>query len=77
MKERPAMFFKTFAEKQIEQKGRDYDRDTREEYVRGKHHGADDLRMSQNHCRALQRELDEARRENAKLKVEIIRLTKS
>ena len=41
----------------------------RAEYERGKQHGADDLRMSQQQCRHLQSELDAAKREIAQLKM--------
>ena len=51
--------------------------EAQDEYERGKQHGADDLRMSQNHCIALQRELDEAKQECSKLRMEIYRLKKT
>lgn len=41
----------------------------RAEYERGKQHGADDLRMSQQHCQGLQRELDAAKRGSAQAKL--------
>jgi predicted RNase H-like nuclease (RuvC/YqgF family) len=43
------------------------------EYERGKLHARQDLETSQQHCRDLQRQLDEAKRENAKLRLELAR----
>ncbi|MFM9943415.1 MAG: hypothetical protein ACKVP7_28455 [Hyphomicrobiaceae bacterium] len=47
------------------------------EYERGKMHGQEDLEMSQRHCRDLQRQLDDVRRENAKLKLEMAQMRRS
>jgi hypothetical protein len=41
------------------------------EYERGKDHGRQDLEMSQRHCRDLQQQLDEAKREIARLKMSV------
>lgn len=46
------------------------------EYMRGKLHGADDLKMSQSHCRDLQRQLNEKSSELGKIKMELHRLAK-
>ncbi len=44
------------------------------EYERGKKHGDDDLRLSQRHCQAQGREINELKSEIAKLRMENFRL---